>query len=120
MGCLSGHVHYATRILGFWMLTRAVTRSVAVGCFVVIVGWLLAAEARGGKGEGPVTFFRRCRPPGREGTTHLLLCCVCCVLLLLVVVGRGVPCGGDVVVQAFRRLSIFQNAHSRSSHVLTQ
>ena len=50
MGCLSGHVHYATRILGFWMLTRAVTRSVAVGCFVVIVGWLLAAEARGGKG----------------------------------------------------------------------
>ena len=81
------------------MLTRAVTRSVYVGYFVDFVGLLLAAEARGGKGEGPVTFFRRCRPPGREGTTHLLLCCVCCVLLLLLVVSCGVvvPCG-DVVL----------------------
>ena len=65
MGCLSGHVHYATRILGFWMLTRAVTRSVAVGCFVVIVGWLLAAEARGGKGGRRARHFLPSMSPPR-------------------------------------------------------
>ena len=84
-----------------WMPTPEVERGVEVGYFVCRRR-RFAACCRGErrKGEGPVTFFRRCRPPGREGTTHLLLCCVCCVLMLLVVVGRGVPSGG-VVYQAF-------------------
>ena len=48
MGCLSGHVHYATRILGFWMPTLEVERGVEV-CYFVCRRRRFAACCRGGR-----------------------------------------------------------------------
>ena len=97
MGCLSGHVYYATRILSFWMLARAVTRSVYVSYFVVIVGLLLAAEARGERREGPSLFPVDAAPQDARGRrtcccAAYAACCCCCSSC-----GVVMPCG-DVVL----------------------